>query len=169
MATLEMAMVPIGIESLMIALLILITGKYKAGSTTPPAANGHSVPVNVCLGNAPQVQTSVPSTEKSSKAVGGAKIPCMVHGYSIRCRRGRSPAERRSDDGDQSGGQWRSAGCGFGSGVCGSGGGISRNRGLWDFSSAALAACIEGTTEHTMREGTAFPKTKSGAPVALRT
>ena len=38
MATLEMAMVPIGIESLMIALLILITGKYKAGSTTPPAA-----------------------------------------------------------------------------------------------------------------------------------
>jgi hypothetical protein len=31
-------MVPIGIESLMISLLILITGKYNAGSTTPPAA-----------------------------------------------------------------------------------------------------------------------------------
>jgi hypothetical protein len=38
MATLEMAIVPIGIESLMISLLMLITGKYKAGSTTPPAA-----------------------------------------------------------------------------------------------------------------------------------
>ena len=37
MATLEMAMVPIGIESLMISLLISTTGEYKAGSTTPPA------------------------------------------------------------------------------------------------------------------------------------
>jgi len=83
-----MAMVPIGIESLMIALLILITGKYKAGSTTPPAAKlrGHSVPVRVCLGNAQQVQSSLPSTENSSKVAGGAEIPCLVHGYSIRCR-----------------------------------------------------------------------------------
>jgi hypothetical protein len=38
MATLEMAMVPIGIESLMISLLMSTTGKYEAGGTTPPAA-----------------------------------------------------------------------------------------------------------------------------------
>jgi hypothetical protein len=79
-----MAMVPIGIESLMIALLILITGKYKAGSTTPPGAKlrAFRCPLTFVWGGAQQVQTSAPSTEKSSKAAGGGEIPCVVHWYS---------------------------------------------------------------------------------------
>jgi hypothetical protein len=90
MATLEMAMVPIGIESLMISLLMLITGKYKpVAPRRRRQSYGRSVPVSVGQRNARQVQTGVPSTEifkdfgRCMGTLPGALVLHPVQEYSV--------------------------------------------------------------------------------------
>src|ERR1700738_3375646 len=79
MATLEMARAPIGIKSLMIFLLMLITGKYKpVAPRRRRQSYGRSVPVSVGQRNAGQGQTGVPSTENFQRFR-------TVHGYLARC------------------------------------------------------------------------------------
>src|SRR5258705_12728599 len=74
----------------------------------------------------------------------------IVSGPQSRQRGRLKSTELGSNEGDQPVDQWRGAGCGSGFGVCGSGGGVSRNRRLQDISNPALASFIEGTTGYTM-------------------
>ena len=164
-----MAMVPIGIESLMIALLILITGKYKAGSTTPPGAKlrAFRCPLTFVWGTRRRFK---PACHRRKNL----RRPRAVRRYLVWCAdtaSGAGAAEVQLSEGQTTAINRVASGevlrfwlwCPWKRPSY-----FPKSR-AWDFSSAALAARIEGTTEHTMRAGTAFPKTKSGAPVARRT
>jgi hypothetical protein len=58
-----MAIVAIGIESLMICPVISITYKKEAGGTTPPTrqGTGHAIPVKRSSGGTPAGSTAMPS------------------------------------------------------------------------------------------------------------
>jgi hypothetical protein len=67
---------------------------------------------------------------------------CALH-CNNSCKTAICDGEGLAGEGDQPFDRWRGAGCSFDFGVSGSGGGVSRNRRLQDFSHPAIASFIK--------------------------